>query len=166
MERIGAGSQRTEELNIRTAIRNVPSQQLQAQYDIRPLSTKYDMMSIYDRRPIPNVEIKQLPDYDICKTFNPGTAQAPWSGFACNINDESRLRNQYFALQRGAGQSCYIPNSNSDMYEYNIGSLEPLSQPFPLLFEQSQFEAFNPVPKEGGVHFFDNHTRQQIKEIK
>jgi len=169
MDRIRQGSQRTEELNHRLSERNLPSSPLQPQFDIRPLSTKYAMMPILDRRPVPTVSIQQVPTYNIGSTFNPGNVQAraPWAGFATNINDESRLRNQFFALQRGAGQSTYIPSKNSDMYESKIPKMndQQLIQPFPLLFEKSRFDAFDPCPKNSGINFFDNCTRQQIKEI-
>jgi len=61
MERIRQGSYRTEELNERVSNRNIPSEPLQPQFDIRPLSTKYSMMPIFDRRPIPTVSINVLP---------------------------------------------------------------------------------------------------------
>jgi hypothetical protein len=167
MERIRQGSLRTEELNERISTRNIPSNPLQPQFDIRPLSTKYSMMPIFDRRPVPTVSIKVLPTYNIGETFNPGNVQAaaPWAGFASNVNDESRLRNQFFASQRGAAQSCYIPSTYSDMYQVNIPANEQTIQPFPSLFEQATFEDFNPCPKDNGINFFENCTRQQIKEI-
>ena len=167
MERIKAGSYRTEELNSRISDRNVPSAPLQPQFGIRPLSTKYAMMPIFDRRPIPTVSIEVLPTYNISNTFNPGNAQAaaPWSGFASNINDESRLRNQFFALQRGAGQSTYIPSRYSNMYEVHVPANDKLLQPYPNLFEKQQFEEFNPCPRESGINLFNNYTRQQLKEM-
>ena len=169
MDRIRQGSQRTEELNNRISNRNLPSNSLQPQFDIRPTSTKYAFMPIFDRRPVPTVSIETLPTYDIGTTFNPGSAQAPWSGFATNINDESRLRNQFYALQRGAGQADYIPPKNSDMYESKMSQQQQIQsitmQPFPLLFEKQRFDEFNPCPKDNGINFFDNCTRQQIKEI-
>lgn len=167
MDRIGPGSQRTEDINSRISQRNTPSSQLQPQYGIRSVSTKYSMMPIFDRRAIPTVSIQTEPTYNIGTTFNPGTAQGPWSGFACNINDESKLRNQFFALQRGAGQAAYIPSKNSDMYEHTIPqSANQQQQPFPSLFEKQTFEEFNPCPTGNGKNFFENCTRQQIKEIK
>ena len=167
MERIRQGSYRTEELNERVSNRNIPSGPLQPQFDIRPLSTKYSMMPIFDRRPIPTVSIQVIPAYNISNTFNPGNAQAaaPWAGFANNINDESRLRNQFFALQRGACQSCYIPSRYSDMYEVNVIGNEQVLQPYPGLFEKSNFDSFNPCPKDNGINIFENHTRYQVKEL-
>ena len=165
-DRIRAGSQRTEELNERIAYRNLPSGPLQAQFDIRPTSTKYAFMPIFDRRAIPTVSIQTLPPYSNAVTFSPGNGGAPWSGFATNINEESRLRNQFYALQRGAEQSNYIPPKNSDMYESKIFAQQS-TQAFPLLFDNPKFEPFNPnpCPTDCGINFFDNCTRQQIKEI-
>lgn len=156
---------RASELNERIAGRNVPSNPLQMQFTSRPVSTKYDLMSIVDRRPLPSVPIKTEPTYNIQHTFNPGTAQAPWSGFATNINDESKLRNQFFALQT-APQGKYIPSSTSDMYQVKVESGSPLSQPFPTLFTQPALTPFNPnICASVGSNLFDNCTRQQLKDV-
>lgn len=165
MERIKSGNQRTEELNQRISIRNIPSGQLQPQFDVRPQSTKYALLPIVDRRENHSEPIHSFPTFDITSTFNPGNAQAPWSGFATNINNESRLRNQFFALQNGAGQSCYIPAKMSELYNRAPMPTTSLEQPFPSLFAHSEFAEFNPCPKGLGINFFENCTRQQIKEI-
>jgi hypothetical protein len=164
MDRIKQGNQRTEELNQRISDRNMPSKNLQPQFDIRPVSCKNIKMPILDRRTIDTVPIQNMSTYDIRTTFNPGSAQAPWSGFASNINDESRLRNQFFALQKGANQSYYIPAKNSDMYNVEI-PLTDDQQPFPELFNKTKFDEFNPCPTGLGINFFENFTRQQIKEM-
>lgn len=167
MERIKQGSVRTEELNNRISQRNIPSGNLQAQFGIRPVSTKYSTMQMVDRREFPTVPIQQQPIYNTQHTFNPGTAQAPWGGFVTNINKESQLRNQFFGLQRNTCKSAYIPPSNSDMYVADVPKKpEQALQPFPYLFEKQQFEEFNPCPKNMGDNFFENCTRQQLKEIK
>jgi hypothetical protein len=165
MERMREGNQRTEELNQRMSYRNIPSSQLQPQYDIRPQSTKYATMPIVDRRINHTTPIQVIPTYEIETTFNPGTAQAPWSGFAANINNESRLRNQFYALQHGAGQSSYVPANNSELY--NKAHIQPTNhqQQFPGLFTRPNFEEFNPCPEGLGINFFENCTRQQIKEL-
>ena len=158
------GNQRTEEINERISYRNIPSSQLQPQFDIRPLSSKYAKLPIVDRRENYTTPLQALPTYDIESTFNPGTGQGPWSGFASNINNESRLRNQFFALQRGAAQGSYVPGKDSDLYKVHIPVTES-EQQFPGLFAHDKFEEFNPSPKDLGVNFFDNFTRQQIKDL-
>ncbi len=167
MDRMKQGNSRTEELNTRVARRNIPSTPLQAQFGIRPVSTKYATMPMADRRAFPTVPIQRQPIYNIADTFNPGNAQGPWAGFAAHINDESSLRNQFFALQRGAGQACYIPARASDMYvATQPRTTEQTIQPFPGLFEKQRFEDFNPCLANTGGNLFENFTRQQMKEIK
>ena len=56
---------RTAELNQRIFARNIPTSPLQPHYSIRPVSTKYDMMSIIDRRAEPNVDIKRVPTHNV-----------------------------------------------------------------------------------------------------
>ena len=155
--------QRTEELNERISERNIPSSVLQPQFGIRPVSTKYAMMPIVDRRPVPKVPINPAPMYDISTTFNPGTAVAPWSGFATSVNDESRLRNQFFALQKSP-QSDYVPSTESDLYNTLI-TYRPVDQPFPGLFTEEKFSHFNPNVCNLGNNLFDNCTRVQLKGL-
>ena len=168
MDRIKPGNQRTEELNTRITQRNIPSQKLQSTFSIRPVSTKYASMPLIDRREISTVPIQKLQPYSVEKTFNPGNSHGPWDGFANNVNVESRLRNQFFALQRGAGQGVYIPSKNSDMYESKIKPImdNTIHQSFPYLFEKPSFEPFHPCPENMGLNMFDNCTRQQVKEIQ
>ena len=90
--------ERTSELDDRIYDRLWPSAPLQPQYSTRPVSTKYALMPIVDQRVKPKVALGNYPIYNTTHVFNPGTAQAPWSGFSTNINTESRLRNQFFAL--------------------------------------------------------------------
>lgn len=155
--------ERTEELNDRISVRNVPSSILQPQFGIRPVSTKYAILPIVDRRPKPKEPIMKVPTYNIQQTFNPGTAASPWSGFSSYVNDESRLRNQFFALQK-CEQSEYVPSSKSDLYDYNVVGA-PVQQPFPKLFEKEKFDKFNPNVCNLGKKLFDNCTRVQLKNL-
>lgn len=154
---------RVEALNNRIFERNIPSSQLQAQFGMRPVSSKYAIMPIYDRRPVPQEKIIKQPSYNINKTFNPGNATAPWSGFAGHINDESRLRRQFFALQN-CDQPDYVPSTNSDMYVNEVQGTNEV-QPFPDLFTQQQFQDFDPNVCNLGNNMFDNCTRVQIKNL-
>jgi hypothetical protein len=156
---------RDSELNERISSRNVPSAPLQSEFSVRPVSTKYEILPIFDRRPQPVVTIQRQLTYNIQTTFNPGSAQAPWSGFSTNINDESQLRNQFFALQKNP-QAAYIPPSTSDMFQVNVDSGIPITQPFTELFKEHTFEQLNTVHCNIGQKLFDNSTRQQVKELK
>ena len=155
--------ERTDELSRRMAARNIPSTPLQPQYAVRPVSTKYDMMGIVDRRKKPTVPLKSYPVYNIESMFNPGSAAAPWSGFASEIDDESRLRNEFFALQK-CEQSEYVPSTKSDLYQVQVDATNEV-QTHPDLFRQQDFAPFNPNTCNTGKMFFDNFTRQQIKDV-
>lgn len=155
---------RTEQLNERLYKRNIPSGTLQPSFSLRPVSTKYDYMSIFDRRPQSNVEIQRQPAFNNQHTFNPGNSVAPWSGFATNVNQESKLRNQFFALQK-CEQSNWVPSSNSDLYNtVVVGRNE--TQPHPYLFKEENFQEFNPNSQELGYNLWNNHTRQQLKHTE
>ena len=154
---------RTLELSERMAARNVPSATLQPQYSIRPVSTKYALMPILDRRAPTHVAIKREPTYELNQVFNPGTAQAPWSGFAANINTESVLRSQFFGLQR-CQQGEYIPDSRGDLYNVKaVGRQE--QQPFPGLFKREVLSAANMNPCGLGGNLFNNNTRVQVMDL-
>jgi hypothetical protein len=159
---------RTEDLNERIALRNVPSSTLQPQFSLRPVATKYAMLPIFDQRASSTVPLQCYGTFDTQQTFNPGTAQGPWCGFAKNINSESMLRNQYAALQK-AGQAFYIPPTTSDLYVSTIAAAQAsLEQPFPYLFEEPVLAPFNPnkYASQGvGINMFENSTRVQIRNV-
>lgn len=156
---------RNEELNKRISDRNIPSSTLEPQFSIRPVSTKYALLPIVDRRQKPTVEIERIPTFNIAKTFNPGDAHAPWSGFSSNINVESNLRNQFFALQK-CEQSNYVPSSISDMYQVTVEAGKPIQQPFPDLFQEQRFADFDPNDCGLGKNLWGNCTRQQLFDSK
>lgn len=145
--------------------RNLPSQMLQPYLDVRPVMTKYSHFPIVDPRKPISVPLIQQPTYNIHTTFNPGNAQAPWSGFASNINTESELRNQIYALQK-CSQAVYVPSSKSDLYDYKF---QTKTQPNPheLLFKGETFSSFNPnpAPELCGSFIFNNNTRCQVKDM-
>ena len=152
-----------QETNDRLYDRNLPSQMLQPYLNIRPVMTKYSLLPIVDPRVASKVPIQQQPTYNTNKVFNPGNTQSPWSGFASNINVESELRNQIYALQK-CSQAVYVPNSTSDLYQYNTES-KHVVQPFSGLFQQEKFPGFNPNPENMGHLTFNNSTRHQTKEL-
>lgn len=154
-----------EETNTRIYDRNIPSQLLQPYVDVRPALTKYSYFPIVEPRKEIKVPLEQLPTYNVNKVFNPGNTQSPWSGFASNINKESELRNQIFALQK-CSQSVYVPNSSSDLYTYNFQT-KTQQDPHYLLYQNESFSSFNPNPSPAiiGANMFMNSTRAQIKDM-
>lgn len=158
-------SQMQQQTNKRIYDRNIPSQMLQPYLDVRPVMTKYSHLPIVDPRRQTNVKLNQMPTYNVTSTFNPGNTQSPWSGFASNINTESVLRNQIYALQK-CSQSVYVPNSTSDLYDYTFKTKTQLN-PHNLLFTENTFSSFNPNPddKSIGYNVFMNSTRTQVKDL-
>jgi hypothetical protein len=162
----GSASQRANVMNYRAYNRNVPSQQLQPYLDARPVSTKYTTMPIIDLRKKVNVPLKQEATYNMAHTFNPGNDFGPWSGYASNVNQESDLRGQIYALQN-CDQATYVPNSQSNLYKYKWQNTKQINQPFPDLFKNERFNMFNPNPSPETIGFglFNNATRQQVKDL-
>ena len=104
--------ERTEELSRRMRDRNVPSAPLQPQMCARPVLTKYAVMPILDQRKEATVPLATYPVYNPEHVFNPGSAVAPWSGYATAVNTESTLRNQ-FSRCKSAGNpnTCRRPRA-------------------------------------------------------
>jgi len=154
-----------KQTNQRIYSRNIPSQMLQPYIEVRPVMTKYSYFPIVDPRKNISVPLQQMPTYNVHDVFNPGNSQSPFSGFATNINMESELRNQIYALQK-CSQSVYVPSSNSDLYDYRFKT-RTQSNPHELLFRNDTFESFNPnpAPKICGTGIFHNNTRCQVKDM-
>lgn len=161
-----SASHRQQTTSLRTYIRNIPSQPLQPYLDSRPVLTKYAILPIVDQRKQVDTPLIQQSTYTPESVFNPGNDVGPWSGYATNINHESELRNQIFALQ-GCSQSVYVPSSNSSLYNVKWKNSSQIQQPFSGLFETSQFPPINPnqYPDKIGYGMFNNATRQQTKDL-
>ena len=156
--------ERTEELSSRMRDRNIPSAPLQPQLGARPVMTKYATMPILDQRKEATVPIVHYPVYNPEHVFNPGSAVAPWSGYATAVNVESTLRNQFFALQK-CEQSEYVPSSKSDLYNVRIDSRQ-IPQTHPLLFKTEKFDPINPDCFNLANRVFNNSTRTEIKNVE
>ncbi len=154
--------ERANELNNRISSRNIPSTGLKPQFSMRPAATKYGYMPILDQYKKATVPSNSYTPYSTSGVFNPGNATAPWSGFSNNVNLESQLRNQIFALQK-SDQSVYVPESTSDLYETRV-DYTPQPQTHPLLFDKADLASFNPNTQNIGNNLFNNHTRYQIKD--
>jgi hypothetical protein len=154
-----------KQTNGRIYNRNIPSQMLQPYLDVRPVMTKYSYLPIVDPRKQVNVPLVQVPTYNVHQVFNPGNAEGPWSGFASNINTESELRNQVYALQK-CSQAVYVPRSSSDLYTYKFQT-PSRHNPHELLFKDESFASFdpNPSPSICGTGLFYNNTRCQVKDL-
>jgi len=153
------------ETNTRVYDRNIPSQILQPYFSPRSVPTKYSLLPIVDPRKENSIKAVHYPNYNTCAIFNPGNDKAPWSGYSSNVNVESELRNQIFALQK-CSQSVYVPGTNSDLYQNHFAASQPYHQPFSGLFYKEKFEPFNPNPENLATGVFLNSTRADVKNIK
>jgi len=159
--------ERVDELNDRILGRFYPDIPLQPNLDVRPVPTKYSHFPVIDRIPMARVKITEAPYYSMGSNFTPSNTRGPVDGYFSNVNLESSLRNQFFALQRGAPQNVYIPSSQSDLY--NVQMADPSiteSQPYPGLFNEYRpdptTKSSNLNAKIGADRFFNN-TRVQLR---
>ena len=157
---------RTTELDNRILARSFPSAPLQPNYDPRPISTKYSLMPALSGRK-PNAEPKkEYNEYNVHKTFNPCNDGAPVNGFLNNVDHETYLRNQYFALQKGDKQH-YVPKGSSELFnDYLFNTVSGEEQPHPGLFKKEEFNnnRTNHSGLDGiGVDYFHNNTRTQLR---
>ena len=74
-----------DEINKRICQRYKPDTHLQPNYDPRPVSTKYALFPIIDRRTSPNIIKEKYEPYSPSSNFNPGNDRAPVNGFLDNI---------------------------------------------------------------------------------
>ena len=143
--------------------RNFPSTWLKPNFDLYPIPTKYTTMHVLDQRPEPKVEVMQTQPYNPHLVFNPGNRKAPWEYFAENIDMESNLRNQFFALQKD-DRRYYFPETNSDLYVNEVSPGAPIPQKFPLLQKKEIFLDNNPNTCNLAPNMFHNHTRTNFKK--
>lgn len=157
---------RTQQLSDRMYDRNIPSHQIGQSYFSRPVDTYATRFPMLDCHNPSKVAKAVFPPYSQRQVFNPGQA-APYEGYSKNVDIESSLHNSFHPLQRCV-QGKYVPSSRSDMYNANylIPSSKPVTMTNKLLFKKEEFNPFNPNECNLGFKLFDNHTRQQTKNIK
>tara|TARA_B100000282_G_scaffold283936_1_gene248027 strand:- start:337 stop:894 length:558 start_codon:yes stop_codon:yes gene_type:complete len=159
--------ERTTELDEKIFNRSFPSTALKPNYDPRPISTKYSLFPALSGRKETTVELNPYEKYNVHKIFNPGNSKAPPEGYIHYVDNESYLRNQSIALQKGAEQGKYVPQSKSELfndYLFNTSSFE--QQPHPNLFKKMSYtnnRASNSGLINIGNDLFHNNTRTQLR---
>ena len=157
---------RVEELNQRILGRNTGYGNQDALLDVRSVATKYTF-PLQAATPKCSQPVVRSNVFSTLDTYATGDSKYPWNGYVSNINNESILRNQVFALQRSP-QAYYVPNSNSDLYTSTVrpsannqdGDPEQL---FPNLFRNSIAKQILNAPLRTPI-LFNNDTRQQLKD--
>jgi len=142
--------------------RNIPSSNMETVYITRPASTRKIIMPIIDCRKESSVEKNKYSTYHPSKIFNPSQS-APYSGYASHVDHESTLFNRFAPLQKG-GKHTYIPNSKSELYKEHSYSTGQSIQ-FKELNKKELFNPFNPNKCNLANNLFQNHTRQQTKDL-
>ena len=175
---------RVDELNTKIFNRNIPSHNLQMQFDPRPVNTKFVLYPTSDIRQQTKdkiTPIKIQPAFNIHNTFTPGTDTGPYSGYATNVDSETSLMDIMMSNQKWCAQTRYVPSSHSDLYnndiddshnETNIKEIKRIHsngndrvQNHSLLFQDNKMTPFNPNSCDMGYNVFNNHTRQQVKDL-
>ena len=146
--------------------RIIPSDDLILNFDTRPVQTKYTHMPVLDTLKNSSVKLKDSNIFNPTNIFFPGNAKSNFRGFVDAIDQESTLRNQFFALQK-SDQSKYIPSTQSSLYNNEVFLLT--SNKYldnNLLFNQENFNSFNPNYNDKiGSDRFNNSTRVQLKNL-
>jgi hypothetical protein len=128
--------------------------------------SEMDMMPHFDIRATPTRNCVIFPFLDVKNDLR-NRRQTTTKNSVINIDKESQLRNQYHALQHGAIQGIYIPNSSSDLYkEYVPETTNPISQPFRGLFDKQTYSTTgNSFIQNSniGKDIFNNNTKTQLR---
>ena len=157
--------ERTTELSNRMYDRNIPSHQMGMAYFARPVDTYATVMPVLDCHKKSTVEKASFPIYNQRLIFNPGSG-APYNGFASNVDVETVLHGTTRTLQK-CSQREYVPMSNSDLYKPgHIINNKPVRMTNNGLFKKERFNSFNPNKCNLGHKLFNNHMRQQMKNVE
>lgn len=154
--------ERNNQLNHRLYNRNIPGQAMNISTDPRPQSTKYTFLPSVSNEPLlPNL----YPLYDAKTDFHPGT-KSPYSGYAVNVDDESKIQNIFMPNQKYAPQVYYVPSSKSELYNTPSFVHHPTTK-HTLLQTETQFSAHNPDKRgiNDNSFLFQTHTRQSEKNV-
>lgn len=158
-----SSSQLNNYTNNQIYARNIPEVALRPHLSSTPVSTKHMVLPVINDKSPSTIPLKSYAK----PGFNPGSS-GPWKQFAENVNSESELRGQLFALQK-CDQSTYIPSSTSSLYNNTPVPAGKIiyDGKFRGLFDCPKFDKFMPNshPDTVGCDIFNNPTRQQIKNI-
>ena len=163
-----------DENNERLAPRAFPDRSLPPWFSPTPESTKQSRFMVTSTASLrsPYATGGSGGSYSASTTFAPVQRTAPFSGFVANVDTESRLRHQFFALQR-AEQGDYIPPTTSDLYVLPPAVGYQTTQRHNLLFinevlqvSQTNAAASRPDVKSTGNDLFMNSTRTQLRSLQ
>lgn len=153
-----------DEINDRISMRVAPDAALQPNFDPRPVSTKYSLFPIIDRRAQATIGINQYDAYKPSSNFNPGDS-APVNGFLDNISIESELRGNSYKLTGGDLGHKFIPSIAGPLYNNLVGNpLDVADSRHYLLFKKETYQqSASNIHPTIGKDIFHNNTRVQLR---
>jgi len=177
--------EKTNFINVGIYQRNIPSAPLQPYLDIQPVSTRFQLMPVFNTRTTtPTTFFEKKANYNPSVVFAPITKPPP--NRANYVSIESELRNQYRKNHKD-DRTAFIPSSNSDMYYYafskyktNInGDIDSSTETItmenwnkkiiPPYYSSTTLEGFTTPSKHSSMNFenthklFNNHTRNETE---
>ena len=152
-----------DEINDRRSRRIIPDNVLQPNFDPRPVSTKYSLFPIIDRRVEATVMKNKHDAYTHSSNFNPGDS-APVNGFLDNVCIESELRGNPYKLTGGDLGHKFIPSTSGPLYNNTVGNPSDVpDSKHQLLFKKEQYsQNVSNIDPSIGKDLFHNNTRVQL----
>ena len=153
-----------DEINDRITRRIIPDTVLQPNFDPRPVSTKYSLFPIIDRRTTATVMKDKHGAYTPSSNFNPGDS-APVNGFLNNVSIESELRGNSYKLTGGDLGHKFIPSTSGPLYNNTVGNpLDIADSKHQLLFKKDKYvQSVSNLDPSIGKDLFHNNTRVQLR---
>jgi hypothetical protein len=151
-------------INDRMSRRIIPDTVLQPNFDPRPVSTKYALFPIVDRRTEATVMKDKHDAYTPSSNFNPGNS-APVNGFLDNVSIESELRGNSYKLTGGDLGHKFIPSTSGPLYNNAVGNpLDIADSKHQLLFKKYEYaQSVSNIHPSIGKDIFHNNTRVQLR---
>lgn len=140
---------RLDELNERLISRIYPDFMIPSLISSRPSETRQTILG-NSTDPRVDMKVRDIIHYPIQNSsirdnFISTKGDPIW--FLHNIDTETKLKNQCFALQTDCPQATYIPDSSSELYKIQLPpNSHPVQQPFPYLFHKQQFQENQRTP--------------------
>ena len=152
--------------NERTMKRRYPSAPLRPYYQTRSVPTRQTKLMTTDPAVSNNVPLNEYDLFSPEKIFNPSDTNAPFELFQRNVDVESNLRNQLYALQ-SCPQADYVPSSKSDLFSLQSFALPEHTdkQPHTFINQVQDFAMKNPNVGNICRSMFNNCSRQELKNI-
>ena len=156
-------------MNDKIFSRRVPSHKLHNLLYPVPTSTLFQLYpGMKSPQCLRNTGINET--YNTNKMFSPSDS-LPFTGFQHKVDDESKLRNIIFPMQK-CPQNKFIPHSNSDLYNNTITSKNYVTshnhfkrEKTNLKYKNERFNKFNPNICNFKNNMFNNSTRNDIKNL-